>query len=251
MSIIEQLSLTGKGIISLIGAGGKTSLMFQLAKDLAESKKRVLTTTTTKIFMPERNDSPETIFADSIDAFINKCKNRLQSYSHFSAGSRYDARLGKVIGFIPETIDQLWQADLFDWIIVEADGAKRRPLKATGPHEPVLPSRTSAIALVVGLDAVGRPLDGDHVHRAEIFSINTRCPIGSIIDEQAVATAIMFEIKKSKTLIRPIRTIAVLNKADTPERITYARRIEKMVSDQKIIDRVITTRLKRQIKPKT
>ncbi|MCF8109113.1 MAG: hypothetical protein K9J81_08985, partial [Desulfohalobiaceae bacterium] len=40
------------GIISLVGAGGKTSLMFQLAREIAARKQRVLTTTTTRIFSP-------------------------------------------------------------------------------------------------------------------------------------------------------------------------------------------------------
>ncbi len=51
-SLIDILKLKSQGVISIIGAGGKTSLMFSLAKELSKSGKKVLTTTTTKIFMP-------------------------------------------------------------------------------------------------------------------------------------------------------------------------------------------------------
>ena len=250
-TLIDQLNLTDRGVISLIGAGGKTSLMFRLAKELADSNKRVLTTTTTKIFMPNSDNSPETIFAESMDALLGQIKDRLQHYSHFSAGSRYDSNLRKVIGLPPEMIDQLWHADLFDWIIVEADGAKRKPLKATGPHEPVIPSLTGHVILVAGLDAVGLPLNDDHVHRAQVFSRNTRRPLQSIIDEQAIATAVAIEIHKAKSSVQTVKTVVVLNKADTPEMIASGHRIERILARQTAIDKVIVTSLLKQASVET
>ncbi|MCD4678214.1 MAG: hypothetical protein K8S18_19810, partial [Desulfobacula sp.] len=60
-TLIDNLQLNRRGVISLIGAGGKTSLMFCLAKELENSGKTVLTTTTTKIFMPTPDQSPVTV----------------------------------------------------------------------------------------------------------------------------------------------------------------------------------------------
>ena len=242
-ALVDPLNLSRRGIISLIGAGGKTSLMFRLAKELADNEKRVLTTTTTKIFMPQPEDSPEIIFADSFDKLLREAEHCFQRYSHFSAGSRYDENLKKVIGLPPEMIDQLWRAGLFDWIIVEADGAKRKPIKATGPHEPVIPALTRHVILVAGLDAVGLALDDDHVHRAALFSLNTGRPLGSIIDEPSMATAIALEIKKAGASIDPEKMVVVLNKADTPGRIASGRRIEKLLENQTAIDNVIITSL--------
>ena len=244
--LIEQFGLTGRGMISIIGAGGKTSLMFRLAKDLTGFGKQVLTTTTTKIFMPRRKDSPEIIFAASMEALLGKVKNYLAHYSHLSAGSRYDPNLKKVIGLPPEMIDQLWQTNLLDWIIVEADGAKRKPLKATGPHEPVVPSHTTHLVLVAGLDAVGLPLNDDHVHRAQLFSRKTGLALGEIVDEQSMATLIAIEIKKAGASIQPEKSLVVLNKADTEDKIASGRRIEKMLIPQKTVDEVIVTSLIRQ-----
>ena len=241
--LIEQFGLTGRGVISIIGAGGKTSLMFRLAKDLAGFGKQVLTTTTTKIFTPRREDSPEIIFAESMDALFGQVKSHLAHYSHFSAGSRYDPNLKKVIGLPPEMIDQLWQTNLFDWIIIEADGAKRKPLKATGSHEPVVPSHTTHLILVAGLDAIGLVLNDDHVHRAHLFSRKTGLALGEIVDERSMATVIAIEVKKAGASFQPEKSLVVLNKADTEDKIASGRRIKKMLIPEKIVDEVIVTSL--------
>ncbi len=64
---IDILNLNGTGVIALIGGGGKTSLMFQLASVLADAGKKVLTTTTTKIFTPNQSQSPKLVLGDSLD----------------------------------------------------------------------------------------------------------------------------------------------------------------------------------------
>ena len=246
-SLIDNLELTGKGVISLIGAGGKTSLMFRLARELTDSGKTVLTTTTTKIFMPEPDQSPETIFAGSIEELVTKSTACLKRYPHFSAGRAYDPAIKKLNGFNPDTIDQLWRTTLFDWIIVEADGAKRKPLKATNSHEPVLPKVTSHLVLVTGLDVVGCPLDDTHVHRATLFSHNTGIGLGNIIDEPAIAIAIAFEIKKACALGHPLTSLVFLNKADTRQRIRAGLKIGTLLQQNPNLDKVITGALNDKI----
>ena len=56
---------------------------------------------------------------------------------------------------------------LADYVIVEADGAKRLPLKAHAPHEPVIPPEANQTILVVGASGFGRPMR-ESVHRAPI-----------------------------------------------------------------------------------
>lgn len=45
---------------------------------------------------------------------------------------------------------------MFFWI--EADGAKRLPLKAPGEWEPVIPEFVDLVIGVVGMDALGEPI---------------------------------------------------------------------------------------------
>jgi probable selenium-dependent hydroxylase accessory protein YqeC len=245
--LIDKLHLNRHGIISLIGAGGKTSLMFRLAKELINSGKTVLTTTTTKIFMPDPDKSPVIIIESTVDELVKKSKYYLNRYSHFSAGSRYDPVIGKLNGFSPNIIDQLWEANLFDWIIVEADGARRKPLKASDSHEPVVPGDTTYLILVTGLDAVGKPLDDKHVHRAKLFAENTGLCIGETVDEQAIATSISIEIKKAETLSHSFFNIVFLNKADTPARTASGEKIAKFLRTNKTIDQIITASLRDKI----
>jgi probable selenium-dependent hydroxylase accessory protein YqeC len=56
-SLIDAFGLPEAGVISIVGAGGKTTLMFRLAGELARVGHRVLTTTSTKIFRPNNEQS--------------------------------------------------------------------------------------------------------------------------------------------------------------------------------------------------
>lgn len=241
--IIDTLQLPGQGLISVIGAGGKTSLMFRLAKELENSGKRVLTTTTTKIFMPLPSQSPFTIIDSSIEELIKKSASRLKRFLHFSAGKKYDPATEKLEGFAPDLICQLWQAGLFDWIIVEADGARQKPIKATASHEPVVPEDTTHLILVTGLDAVGKPFNETHVHRAKLFSQNTGLPLGETMDEKSMAISIAIEIKKAGDLGHTLSNFVFLNKADNPDKINSGQKIAELLQTNKIIHRIITASL--------
>ena len=236
-SLVNILRLKGQGIVSIIGAGGKTSLMFKLAKELAESGKKVLTTTTTKIFMPEPDQSPKTIITDSIDELVEKSESYLSRFNHFSAGSKQTSTPWKLNGFDPVIIDQLWKKACFDWIIVEADGAKRKPLKATDIHEPLVPGETTHLIHVTGLDAMGKTLDDNNVHRAKLFSNNTGLRIGEAIDEQSIATSAVLELKKAGTMISAVfLSCAFLNKADNKEKIKAGEKIAEFLKSPDIVD---------------
>lgn len=245
--LIEKFHLQRKGIISIIGGGGKTSLMFCLARELADSGKKVLTTTTTKIFMPKKDQSPFTLIAGSINELVARSKSQIRKYYHFSAGSKHDPETGKLSGFSPDIIDQLWKAAVFDWIIVEADGARRKPIKATASHEPVVSDLTTHLILVTGLDAVGKTLDEKHVHRAEIFSRNTGLSMGEIMDEKIIAACIGIEIKKAASLAVSSSNLIFLNKAETKARKDSGKKIAGLLKKNDTIDRIFTASLKEKV----
>ena len=77
MNLRKALCLEDDGVISLVGAGGKTSLMFRLAKELSGDKETVLTTTTTKIMMPTQEQSPQVILAASPEAVLSSARRLL------------------------------------------------------------------------------------------------------------------------------------------------------------------------------
>jgi probable selenium-dependent hydroxylase accessory protein YqeC len=194
--------------------------------------------------MPGPEDSPHTLIAGSIEDLIKASKSCLETYPHFSAARARDRRSGKLRGFDPDLINQLWETHIFDWIILEADGAKRKPLKASNPHEPVIPGRTSHLVLVSGLDAVGTRLDEVHVHRAGLFSENTGLPLGNVLDEQTIARGITVEMKKAMGFCPAAKKIVFLNKADTGAEIKSGRKIARFLRPDPAIGKILIGSLK-------
>ncbi|MBW2707410.1 MAG: putative selenium-dependent hydroxylase accessory protein YqeC, partial [Deltaproteobacteria bacterium] len=83
-SLRQALMLGDGGVISLVGAGGKTSLMFKLAHELSRTGGSVLTTTTTKILEPEPDQSSCVIVSDSVTRLIDRAKELIDKHHHMT-----------------------------------------------------------------------------------------------------------------------------------------------------------------------
>ena len=207
--------LEAGGVISLVGAGGKTSLMFRLAQELSAEGATVLTTTTTRIFMPGQGQSRCVILADTAEKILERAAQELNGNRHLTAAAGLSADPGKLAGLTPETVDRLRASQVFDWIIVEADGAAGRPLKAPAEHEPVIPSSSGWLVGMVGLRALGTPLTDQWVFRAEMFSRITGLPPGTAVKEEAIAALLARMAGSAERRSATCRRLAFLNQADT------------------------------------
>jgi probable selenium-dependent hydroxylase accessory protein YqeC len=232
-SLRHSLKLKKGGVISIVGAGGKTALMFRLARELSKDGDRVLTTTTTKIFMPTRKQSSIMMISESAATIVQRARELFRQNSHISAGSAILHLKNKLKGLKPEAIDALWQSGVFRWIIVEADGAAGRPLKAPALHEPVIPQSTRWLIGVVGLDAVGKPLTDKWAFRTQLVSKITGLAPGEPINESAIAGVFMSSDGILKDLPVRARRFAFLNKADSQERLEAGKQIAKIISSHK------------------
>jgi probable selenium-dependent hydroxylase accessory protein YqeC len=212
----KALMLAGGGVISLVGAGGKTSLMFRLAQELSAEGETVLTTTTTRIFMPEQVQSRCVILAHTAEEILERAAPKLIEHRHLTAAAGHTADPGKLAGLAPDVVDRLRASQVFDWIIVEADGAAGRPLKAPGEHEPVIPSSCGWLVAVAGLRALGKLLTDQWVFRAEMFSRLTGLTPGATVSEEAIAAALGHERGAMKSAPAKCRCLAFLNQADDP-----------------------------------
>lgn len=220
MLAIEEILCPGAGgVLSLTGGGGKTSLMFHLARLLARSGKRVLTTTTTRIFVPAPEQSQTVLVAAAPEAILHQSATRLTATNHITAAAEHETRSGKLKGFAPEVIRTFAESNLFDWIIVEADGSAQRPLKAPAAHEPVIPAATTVLVAVAGLEVVDRPLSDELVFRAGIAGRLMHLSIGATISVPALARLIAHPLGAFKGAPPMARRFVFLNKADTPPRI--------------------------------
>jgi len=214
----DALLLEGGGVVCLVGAGGKTSLMYRLARELAAEGQTVLTTTTTRIFAPTPEQSPGYILGATADDILEQAGGMLGSHRHITAAAGKSPETGKLTGISPEAIDRLWAARVCDWIIVEADGAAGRPLKAPAGHEPVVPATTGWLVGMVGLSVLGKPLSEEWVFRSTIFSSLSSLPQGAAVTAEAIAAVLVHERGILKGAPSRCRRLVFLNQADTVER---------------------------------
>lgn len=142
--------------ISVVGSGGKTSLLFALGRSLAQEGKRVLLTTTTHLAMETPADIP--IYNQENGAGMKQPQPGQWFLWAISDGR------GRRVGPRMEELEQA--AVWFDVVLCEADGSRRMPLKWHANHEPCLPCCTQMIFYVVGLSGLGRPA-GEILHRWE------------------------------------------------------------------------------------
>lgn len=124
----------------------------------------------------------------------------------------------KLAGVDKEFIEKLHQEELFDSILVECDGSKRKPIKAAAHYEPVVPDNTTRTIGVIGLDAVGQPIDEEHVHRAEIFADVVGRRLGELLDAPAVVELIVSPQGLFKGVPESSPRYVLLNKADNGKR---------------------------------
>ncbi len=200
-------------------------MMFRLARELSKVGGPVLTTTTTKIWMPTLDQSPGVIFSVSSKELLSKARDIFQVHRHFSAGAGQVSSNKKVLGFSPDFVDELWYSGMFRWILVEADGADGRSIKVPGPDEPVIPACSNMVIGVVGLDAIGKPLDNRSVFRPRLFSTITGLVMGEPLTESVTAAAILHKEGIMKGAPTHADRLLFLNKADQPGALESARRI--------------------------
>lgn len=224
--LIKALDLGDGGVVSLVGAGGKTSLMFRIAAELSAAGRKVITTTTTKILFPSGRQSRHVLLDPSPQSLLERAVEAIKKHRHLTlAHPRLEEHPEKLAGLSPEWVDNLWVMGCFDCIVVEADGAAGRPLKAPAPHEPVICKSTATLLGVIGVNAAGKPLTDRWVFRPERFSRLTGLAAGDCIDEAAVAAVILNSRGIFKGAPGHAEKMVFLNLTGDPALLKIARKI--------------------------
>lgn len=151
--------------IAFVGAGGKTTAMFQLAR-LLRSPVAVTTTTHLGVWQLELADRHISV---SRPEDIDQNAGLLEGVTVFTGAPSGDRR---VRGPDALSLDRLagFSEELGFSILVEADGSRQRPLKAPAANEPVIPGWIDHVVICQGLSAAGKVLDENVVFRPEVFS---------------------------------------------------------------------------------
>src|SRR5689334_22349125 len=166
MNLRAALRIQPREVVSLIGAGGKTSIMFRLAHELAAARLKVITTTTTKIGPPSAEQTNCFIVDNDRASLLAKVERALLTERNVTVATQpYETN--KFYGIPADWVADLHAIPDVYTVIIEADGARRLPFKAPREGEPIVPESTTLLVAVAGMTAVGAPLDEEHVCRAK------------------------------------------------------------------------------------
>ncbi|MCY3992185.1 MAG: selenium cofactor biosynthesis protein YqeC [Caldilineaceae bacterium] len=253
-------------VVTLVGAGGKTSALFRLAEEAVGGGRRVVTTTTTHIFAAQAEQAPARLEVtpdrpDAVDWAALEAQ--LARHGHCLIWSQPGVRSAgagggstnptltgsKRQGLPPLVVDALAAraGDLgISLIAIEGDGSRRRPVKAPASHEPVIPDCTTHLVPVAGLDGLGLPLDEPYMHRPE--------RVRALLQEEDVSTRLTPRMlgrllvepygggergeergeREPRSGARPAgaRLVPLLNKAESAPRLAAARLIAQQLVRQ-------------------
>ena len=165
MSLIDALNIKYKDIVTIVGAGGKTSLMFSAASFFKENYK-VLVTTTTNIYVPDSEyfefDKFCLIDDKELDNILNKYKHGV-----YVIGSKIINNLNKpkVKGLTFEMLDKI--TPFFDIVLIEGDGSREKSLKGWTDNEPVLYHKTTKTIGILDISSIGLDINEDNIHRVD------------------------------------------------------------------------------------
>lgn len=229
-------------VISLVGAGGKTTLMFALARELITSKGLVVTTTTTKIFPPSSIDTPYLFISEEEEEIVDCILHNGRQYGHITVASEKIAISGKLRGVNPELISRIQKLKPVICTIVEADGAAQRPLKAPDTDfEPVISQDTSLVIPVVGIDALGCELKEECVFRPEIAAELTDTALGAVVSSDTIAVLVTHPSGIACGSPAHARIVPFINKTDLNVNLSEARELASKILEARHpqIDRVV------------
>lgn len=190
--LLDLLDLPPRPLISLVGAGGKTTTMYTLAREIAERSQRVITTTTTNIYYPEKGQTDAFVMAEHPLTLLHIVQSIPARYRRITAVSRV-TEVGKLAGLRPDQPYQLLAKTDAATVIVEADGARGRLIKAPAAHEPVIPPRSNIVLIVMSAAAINQPLGEAIVHRPERIAALLGITQGDLLTPERVGRLVTSE----------------------------------------------------------
>ncbi|MGL5822362.1 MAG: selenium cofactor biosynthesis protein YqeC [Sarcina sp.] len=216
----DLINIKNKDVISIVGSGGKTSLLYNIAKSTSNNK--VLVSTTTKIRIPDNCFYDYIAFNEQDSITMSKSKNK---GIYILANKLNDEKLESIeIDILEKIVDE------FDLTILEADGSKEKLIKGWNDTEPVILEKTTKTIGIVNLDVVGKIINDENIHRIDKFLDITCTKINDLIDKECLIKLIMNKnglFKNSKG-----QKILFINAVETKEKMILAQEISKKLRHQ-------------------
>lgn len=224
----ERLGLGSRELIAFVGAGGKSTLMLDLGRELSGQGRRVVVTTTTRMS------------ADQIDPPVVDSIKGVEANLERRPGPVFVVRRGpegKVVGPAPTEVDKLFRESSADYVLVEADGAQGKSLKAPADFEPVIPPTATIVIAVAGIDAIGNTITAVS-HRPERVAELLGRPVTHRLEISDVAQLLTSARGGLKDVPPTARIIVALTKVSS-DAMDVASELSLLISRDPDVDRVV------------
>ncbi|MEL7563619.1 MAG: selenium cofactor biosynthesis protein YqeC [Dehalobacterium sp.] len=210
--LVKALKVEKGDMVVFVGAGGKTSAMKRLAKDLYALGETVIITTTTKIYPIDGPEYQLSLVGDSeVSSIIDSI---LWERPKIIILGKEINQEGKIVGLDSGRINGIRSILKDLTILVEGDGAKGKPFKAPRDFEPVIPSRATMVVPVIGIDAIGQSLSETNFHGLENICLLTGLKPGEIFLAKDAAAVLLGKDGYQKEVPQFARWIPLINKVD-------------------------------------
>lgn len=212
-------------VISIVGAGGKTTLMYALAKHFSENGARTIVTTTTHIYQPEGRlwaHSPaavEALWREGTYAVVGRAEGVKKPGDAELAEE--PGKANKLTALPEEELAAYVQ--MADIVLIEADGAKQKPCKAPAGHEPVIPEASDIVIGVMGMKAMGKSLAEGCFRMEEAVRLLDAAPEDIITAD--IMAAILASEKGTRKNVGKRDYYVVLNQCDSEADIRAGEKI--------------------------
>lgn len=228
----QALGVLPGDLVALTGGGGKTSLMLALGRALAAAGQRAVLTTTTRIAAYELELAPAACETNDEGALAEALA------THGCCLLAQPSREHKAAGVAPDVPRQLLARPDVDVVVVEADGAAQRPVKAPAAHEPALPDGTTLLVVLVGIDALAAPID-QVAHRPERVAALTGLARDERLTPGALARLVTHEDGGIKSLPAGARAALFINKVEDEPQAALAAEVAAAALGGRAIMRVV------------
>ncbi|NPV76778.1 MAG: putative selenium-dependent hydroxylase accessory protein YqeC [Anaerolineae bacterium] len=212
MNLRQALRIKHNVCMAIVGAGGKTTLMFRLARQLPPS---AIVTTTTHLGIEQRLLADHHFYINSL-ADLDFLEANPPYGVTLVTGSQVGERISSLAPDALLRLSEIVREKNFP-LIIEADGSRSLPVKAPSGHEPAIPPWVDTVVNVVGLSALGKPFSPEVVHRYEEFALLSGLNNLAPITLEALYKVLAHPNGGLKNIPLGARKIVVLNQADTQD----------------------------------
>jgi molybdenum cofactor cytidylyltransferase len=224
MLLKDCLRIQPGEVLAFVGAGGKSSAISRLVGELQQTTP-VLISTTTRLARGQ-SSLATAHFTTQDPSWAAELKTRMES----GESVLLTAGLSEEDKWTSPKADDLLSAFAIAQaasgvMLVEADGARGRSLKAPAEHEPAMPSFATQVVLVCAIDAVGATLSNDRVHRPELAGPILGLEPGSTITPGHVAKLLADSRGGLKGVSPGVTVRCLVNKIQTGQQLSAGREI--------------------------